>query len=99
MDEGIQGVHPGETRTTVTYRIDEKQKYVWVSFSKGIGERFTPFHRLALSSAEEILRGEPCETNAKMNWHQVEPERRIAYAIARDELIERGLIEDKSECR
>ena len=68
---------------TETYRIDEANKRVYVTwhgaFMEGV---WIPFDWLA--SQPGI-------------WPSNDPERAMCYLIARDELIERGLIADPAE--
>ena len=78
--------------TVQTYEIDLARERVFLIDEKGKRDgRFMWIWRLEDHTGESVLNSD----SAKGRVVSSDPERRSLYAIARDELIERGLIKEK----
>ena len=87
------------TETKQRYKIDLQRKEVRVSSKDGsfdYGQCFwKEFSDLQKSSSHDILQG--IDRCLGTYWSNIPIERREIYAVARDELIELGIIEDLAE--
>lgn len=73
-----------------TYRIDEAERRVWVTVGGDEMDAVQrPFDDICRLTSSDILDGKLC-----LGWDTFE--RRRCYAVARDELLDRRLIEDVS---
>ena len=74
-----------------TYRIDEADKRVYVSDGIDPVSQSVHFDIIARATSEVIAGG---KDNKHDHWSLVPAGRRMCFAVARDELLERGLIQE-----